>query len=312
MDLRRLEYFVCIAEQGSLGRASEVLHVAQPALTRQVRLLEQELGATLFIRTRRGMRLTEEGEELLADIVSPLRELGGALQNLRSYSFGLSGNLAVGMTPTVAYYLARPLIERMDVAAPKVSLHVIEGSSIYLNEALARGELDVALLYEPSGDARFKCRELLTEEIMLVGAPGSLVPEHTMRVHELAKLPLILPNPKNGLRGITERYGKKWNVQFQIKHVLDSYQTLREMVGAGHGFTMVPLASVLRDVERGFLSYCRIENAPKRTLRSTLPAYSCLPRTVTELTKVIDGVLWELHDNRRIFGELRIGRQARP
>jgi LysR family transcriptional regulator, nitrogen assimilation regulatory protein len=81
MEIRRLEYFVCIAEQGSLGRASDLLRIAQPALTRQVRLLEQELGVILFTRSRRGMRLTEEGEQLLSEVMGPLRQLEGALQN---------------------------------------------------------------------------------------------------------------------------------------------------------------------------------------------------------------------------------------
>ena len=113
MEIRRLRYFICIAELGSLGRAADILRIAQPALTRQVQLLEQELGIMLFTRTRRGMHLTEAGSQLLAEVTGPLRDLEGALQNIRSLNAGLSGNVTVGMTPTVTYFLAQPLLERM-------------------------------------------------------------------------------------------------------------------------------------------------------------------------------------------------------
>ncbi len=178
MEIRRLQYFVCIAELGSLGRAADILRIAQPALTRQVRLLEQELGVTLFTRTRRGMHLTDEGSQLLSDVTEPLRQLEGALQNMRSLTSGLSGHVAVGMTPTVTYFLAQPLLERMAEVAPDVVLRIVEGTGLHLGEGLMTGELDMGLLYEALHDHRLVNRDLLTEELVVVGSPQSgLAPE---------------------------------------------------------------------------------------------------------------------------------------
>jgi DNA-binding transcriptional LysR family regulator len=309
MEIRRLHYFVRTAELGSLCRASDVLRIAQPALTRQVRLLEEELGVTLFTRTRRGMRLTEEGEQLLADVVGPLRQLDAALQNIRSVSSGLSGNVTVGMTPTVAYYLAEPLIERMGTEAPNVAVRIAEGTALHLGEGLTGGELDMALLYDVSDDPRLAVRELLTEEMVLVGAPGGgLGSDRPVDIIELTTLPLLLPNPKNGLRSVTERYAAKFNVRFQIKHVIDSFPVLKDMVGKGHGYTILPLSSVLREVEAGTLAWSPVHNPSRRTLVLATRRHARGPRLMARLEQVIEEVLWELHEARRVFGAMKFAR----
>jgi LysR family nitrogen assimilation transcriptional regulator len=307
MEIRRLQYFVSTAELGSLCRASDVLRIAQPALTRQMRLLEEELGVTLFTRTRRGMRLTEEGEQLLADVLGPLRQLEGALQNIRSFSSGLNGNVAVGMTPTVAYFLAQPLLERMTRDAPNVALRIAEGSAQNLSEGLLTGELDMALLYEPLIEHKLLNRELLTEDMVVIGSPQSgLSPDCPLTITELTQLPLILPNPKNGLRSITERYAAKLNVRFQIKYVIDSFQVLKEMVRNGYGYSIMPLSSILKEVENGTLTYSPVIQPSRRTLVLCTKAHGRLPRIMTKLDSVVREVLWELHQSGRIFGEIKM------
>jgi DNA-binding transcriptional LysR family regulator len=306
MEIRRLHYFVRTAELGSLCRASDVLRIAQPALTRQVRLLEDELGVKLFTRTRRGMRLTEEGQQLLADVIGPLRQLEAALQHIRSVSSGLSGNVTVGMTPTVACVLAEPLIGRMCMQAPNVAVRIVEGTAIPLAEGLTSGELDVALLYDAPDDPRLTVRELLTEDMVVVGAPDStLRPDRVVDIEELITFPLILPNPKNGLRSVTERYAARFNVHFHIKHVIDSFPVLKDMVGKGHGYTILPLSSVLREVEAGTLAWSPVRNPSRRTLVLATRAHARGPRVMARLEQVVEDVLWELHQAQRVFGAMR-------
>jgi len=312
MEIRRLHYFVSTAELGSLCRASDVLRIAQPALTRQVRLLEEELGVTLFTRTRRGMRLTEEGEQLLADVVGPLRQLEGALQSIRSFSSGLGGNVAIGMTPTVAYFLAQPLLEQMTGEVPNVAARIVEGTTLHLSEGLLSGELDMALLHEPLHDPRLLNRELLTEEMVIVGWPGcGLGPDRLIGIDELTALPLILPNPKNGLRGISERYAAKYDVQFQIKYVIDSFQVLKEMVSKGHGYTIMPLSSVLKEVEDGRLTYAPVRKPAQRTLVLATKTHGRVPRIMARIGQIVEEVLMGLHESKRIFGSMKFHR-AQP
>jgi DNA-binding transcriptional LysR family regulator len=312
MEIRRLHYFVRTAELGSLCRASDVLRIAQPALTRQVRLLEEELGVTLFTRTRRGMRLTEEGEQLLADVIGPLRQLDTALQNIRSVASGLSGNVTVGMTPTVAYVLAEPLIERMAIQAPNVAVRIAEGSALHLGEGVTSGELDMALLHDAPHDPRLVIRELLTEEMVVIGPPDSgLSPDRLLDIDELTRLPLILPNPRNGLRSVTERYAARFNVRFHIKHVIDSFPVLKDMVGKGHGYTILPLSSVLREVEAGTLAWSPVDNPSRRTLVLATGTHARGPRVLARLEQVVEDLLWELHEAQRLFGAMKFVRARR-
>src|SRR5437016_6839562 len=127
MEIRRLRYFVRVAEDGSLTKAAGVLRVAQPALTRQIRLLEKEIGVALFNRTPRGMQLTEEGEYLRASVAGPLRALELALQNIRSFSSRIEGNFAIGMPASIGDILAKPLAMRMDADFPNIKLRIVEG-----------------------------------------------------------------------------------------------------------------------------------------------------------------------------------------
>ena len=313
MEIRRLEYFVCIAEQGSLGRASDLLRIAQPALTRQVRLLEQELGVILFTRSRRGMRLTEEGEQLLGEVMGPLRQLEGALQNIRSASAGISGNVAIGMPPTVAYFLAQPLLERINVDEPKLAVRIVEGTSMHLNEWLMSGELDVAVLYGPSRDDNLRTRELVTEQMMLVGsAQTGLSPDQAISFEELTALPLILPNPRNGLRAVSERFAAKYKTYFKIKHVIDSFPITKKMVEDDHGYTILPVSAVLRELDEGRLKYAPIANSNARTLVLAKKVHPRSHRIMAAMDRIVQDVIVELYDDRRIFGELKIARKLAP
>ena len=313
MEIRRLQYFVCIAELGSLGRAADILRIAQPALTRQVRLLEQELGVALFTRTRRGMQLTDEGTQLLAEVTGPLRHLEGALQNIRSRGAELSGSVAVGMTPTVACFLAQPLLERLASIAPDVALRIVEGTSLHLGEGLLSGELDMGLLHEPLHDPHLESRDLMTEDMVVVGSMSSgLSPDRALLIGALTELPLILPNPKNGLRTITERYAAKYNVHFQIKYVIDSLPVLKDMIGNGHGYGILPLSAILKEVEAGQLTYARLKNPTRRTLVVSTRTNSRIPRVMTKLQSVMEDVLCTLHQAGRISGELKFAHARRP
>jgi DNA-binding transcriptional LysR family regulator len=249
---------------------------------------------------------------LLADVIGPLRQLEAALQNMRSVSSGLSGNVTVGMTPTVACVLAEPLIGRMGVEAPNVAVRIAEGTALPLGEGLASGELDMALLYDAPDDPRLTVRELLTEEMVVVGAPGgALGPDHVVDIEELVTLPLILPNPKNGLRSVTERYAARFNVRFHIKHVIDSFPVLKDMVGKGHGYTILPLSSVLREVEAGTLAWSPVRNPSRRTLVLATRAHARGPRVMARLEQVVEEVLWELHQAQRLFGAMKFPRPRR-
>ena len=168
MDLKQLEYFVRVAELGSFTRAAQVLGVAQPALSRQVRLLEVELRQNLLTRNGRGATPTEAGQVLLEHGRGILHQVERAREELGRVRSGLSGRVALGLPPSVARVLTVPLTRAFRERLPQAQLSISEGLSTAMQENLLNGRLDIAVLYNASPVAGIELRPLITEELLLV------------------------------------------------------------------------------------------------------------------------------------------------
>src|ERR1700757_2065995 len=151
MELRRLRYFLHIAAEGSLGRASRALGIAQPALSRQVQLLEADLGVKLFQRAAKGMQLTEEGEYLKAALSHPLAQVDLALRNVRSHATRAETALTLGLPPPLAQSFGPLLVEALLARMPNLKLRVVEDHSSRLAADLLRGVVDIAGLSGVTG-----------------------------------------------------------------------------------------------------------------------------------------------------------------
>ena len=168
MDLRQLEYFVRVAELGSFTRASIALDVAQPALSRQVRQLEVELRQNLLVRNGRGALPTEAGKLLLEHGRGILHQVERAREELGRIRGALAGRVAIGLPPTLAKVLAVPLIREFRRRMPEATLSISEGLSLGMQESLASGRLDIALLYNAKATAEIEVTPLLDEALFLV------------------------------------------------------------------------------------------------------------------------------------------------
>src|SRR5262245_39388474 len=147
MELRQLRYYVGVSEAGSLLKASTRLHIAQPALGAQITALEDEVGARLFERSSRGVTLTEAGKAFLEHAKVVLADVERARGAVRESSRVPSGDVAIGMTTTVALIATVPLLRACREQLPQVRVRVIDGYSGFLREWLVSGRLDLALLY---------------------------------------------------------------------------------------------------------------------------------------------------------------------
>lgn len=176
MDLKQLEYFVKVAEMGSFTKAAIALHVAQPALSRQVRLLEVELRQNLLKRNGRGASPTEAGQLLLAHGRGILHQVERAREELARARDGLTGRVVLGMPPSVARVLTVPLTRAFKEKMPDAQLSITEGLSAAMQESLMSGRLDIALLYNATATTGIEIRHLLDEELWLVQArPAGLM-----------------------------------------------------------------------------------------------------------------------------------------
>ena len=145
MELRQLRYFVSVVRERSFSKASEKLHIAQPALSRQMQLLEEEFGVELLHRTAKGAHATEAGRRFkgLAEFV--LNYIAEIKPTLTQFASEPSGNIVIGLPPSLAFILAPRLVEGTRRRFPLVTLRIIEGFSVFLAEWLEEFRLDLAV-----------------------------------------------------------------------------------------------------------------------------------------------------------------------
>ena len=263
MDIRRLRYFLQVAEFGSLNATAEQVNLSQPSLSRQIRLLEEELGVSLFTRRRDGMVLSRDGLELRTRILGPLRQLEMALDEIKSHSSQIGGSVVLGMPSSAIDALASSLAKRAE-AFPNMALHIVEGSAGQMLKSLERGEIDTALLNAPPTDTKWRCEieDLFIEELVLGGAAESgLSPDQPVGVEELARLPLILPSPPNHpppIRTLVDILSGLTGGKCNFPRYADSFQLTKSYVEAGIGYSIFPYSAVLHEAEKGTLVYAPI------------------------------------------------------
>jgi LysR family nitrogen assimilation transcriptional regulator len=278
--LSQLETLISVAELGSLSRAAERLHIAQPALSRQVTLLERELGVQIFDRHGRGMALTESGQEVLRHAYRVFGELDEIRSVTAEGDTGLRGHLSVGLPPTFADMLTLPLVSAMTGRHPNATLRVVSAYSRFLLDWLRRGEIDLAVLYEGSPIRTLRTVPLLDEELHLIGpADSGLSVDEAVSFADLAHVRMLLPSRGHGLRNLLDAAAADAGFELSARIEADSYSTLKDLVKAGHGWTVLPLAPIHVEITLGGLSYAPlVDPTPVRRLVLAVSADRSLTR----------------------------------
>ncbi len=238
MDLKQIEYFVRVAELGSFTRAAAALDVAQPALSRQVRLLEVELRQSLLIRNGRGALPTEAGKLLLEHGRGILHQVERAREELGRVQGALAGRVAVGLPPSIARMMAVPLIHAFRRTMPQAALSLTEGLSTAMLESLANGRLDIALVYNAVPSPEIELTPLFQEDLFLVQAraPGSRAGRpRPVALRELARVPLVIPSRSNAIRTQVESELAALGLKPTIALEVDSVASILELVADGAG-----------------------------------------------------------------------------
>src|SRR5690349_11922605 len=219
MELRSLHFFVRIAELGSISRAAAHLQIAQPALTRHVQRLEDELDAALFTRVNRGVRLTEAGQKLLENAQRILRDVERAGDEIRAHKAHPSGKIVLGVTPTLCPVVVPELFGRMRLHYPMIELKVVHAGTIRLEEFVIDGRVDIGLLAEISRSRLILSTRLAEEEMVLVTKPGAR-PRDIVSLEELRRTPLILGD---GLRAAMETLLAGHDFELQVDTELNDH-----------------------------------------------------------------------------------------
>ena len=289
MDIKQLKTFICVAETGSLSRASDRLRIAQPALSRQIKLLEHEVGVSLFDRHIHGMDLTIAGKELLSRVSGPIYQLEQSFYDVKSLNSQVSGHVTLGVLPTITEMFSVRLFEKVRDQLPGVTLCLKEAYSVNLVEWIQIGALDVAFLYGPPTAYHLRCTELFYEDIVLLSPVGAL-PAYgdEIDIRDIEPLPLALPSRPFGPRLIIDQIAKQAGVRLKSAFDVDSFRVISAMVQAGlcHGF--MPLSSVSRFRNEGHIELRRI--TPGRAQRHLIlarPSNQPSTRAAIAITRII-------------------------
>jgi LysR family hydrogen peroxide-inducible transcriptional activator len=287
VTLRQLRYFDALARHGHFGRAAETCAISQPALSMQIKELEETLGGVLLERSARRVALTKFGQELAQrarDILRSVDELGDFARASRDR---LIGRLRVGMIPTIAPYLLPKLTENLARTYPELDLHIRETLTPRLIQEVADGRLDTAIVALPVSEPSFAEVALFKENFLLVRPrkdKGMAVPNSDA----LREMRLLLLEEGHCFRNQALAF---CNMQFPPwREVLDasSLSTLVQMVGAGIGVTLIPEMAVAVETRSAPVSVVRFKSPqPSRTIGMIWRKTSPLARQLQEISRVV-------------------------
>src|SRR5882757_1946240 len=249
MDIKQLKALVTVVEVGSVTRAAELLHLVQPAVTRQIRTLEHELGIALFERTRQGLHLTEAGATLVERARRALNELERARAEIQPAPGVVTGIVTVGLLGSASDLLAEPLVSAVARGHPGIELRLLTAYSGHLQQWLDDGDLDLSLLYNLASTPSLNVRPLLREKLWVVGsASDGLSKDKPVTLREVATRPVILPAPGHGLRLLIDQAVAQARVQFDVAVQTNSMSLQKQLVRHGDGWTILPGAGAAADV----------------------------------------------------------------
>ncbi|MBA5636566.1 LysR family transcriptional regulator [Duganella sp. LX20W] len=262
MELRQLRYFVAIVDHGSLSRAALVLHVAQPALTQQLRQLEQELDAQLLHRTAQGVLSTDAGKVFYQHAQAILKQVADARSAVTQSATRPSGSVTLGLPHSISGALALPLLMAARQQYPEITLQLTEELTGNLSEQLKSGRVNLAVLFDDGQLTPFACTALAEEELRFIcRADAACAPEGaSITLAQALAAPLILPGLQHGVRPRIESVARTVGLAPGDVIEINSIAILKSAILAGMGATILPVAPVLDEVKRGTMRSYRIHN----------------------------------------------------
>lgn len=292
MNLVQLRYFVRVAEMGSFSKAAIELDVAQPALSRQVRLLETDLHVTLLQRTGRGVLLTDAGKRLYEHAIGILQLVAHAREDLSANRDEATGRIVIGLPPSMGRMLTLPLVDAFRQHLPKARLAIVEGLSAHIVEWISTGRVDLGLVHNPDANPAIETLHVLDEPLCLVSAArGPARKQPPLPLADLAKLPLVLPEHSHAIRKLLETQAALSGLKLNIAYEVSSVSAILELVRSGHGHAVLAPSAIAAS---GQAAAFRMRPLAEGVLTSTLCMAVSAHKPATPLVKRSMRLLHEL------------------
>lgn len=290
MDVRQLEMFRAVVEAGSFTGAAQRLHVSQSAISRQLKLLEEELGTLLLHRTGRGVHVTPEGTILLATANRIWRDMQEVVAQISDTQKLQSGNISLGGGMTVCLHILPKLLKKFRSMYKNVDLRILTGTADHLLHALRAHELDLLLLTLPIAGEDLEVLPVLKEEMVVVTAKNhALTRARTIEARKLARYPLILFESGSNTRKAIDAFFLTQQLSVNVVMETENVEIIKAMVANGLGVTILPYGAMATELRTGRFAWARVRGA--RLYRETGWVYlrsAHRPRAIAEVLRVFD------------------------
>lgn len=285
--LQWLETFRTVAETKSLNRAAELLHVTQPAITRQIKALERELGAVLLRRTTQGVRLTPAGEAVLPHAIAALAAIQGARHAARAAAPDEPSRLRIAAGLTVTMYMIPPVIRRFRELWPDVEVDLRAGHHSQALDRLLAYEVDAAIVGWDLQRPGLTSTALLEDPVVLVGPADRELPE-PCTLAEVARAPLLVLPSESGLRMEVDRALQTAPNLTARQSEYPTLETLKSAVQMGMGWALLPHSAVRAEVATGQLQARAVQDwpSPVRQVRLVVRSEGSVPEGVRRLARL--------------------------
>lgn len=269
LDIRSMLYFAQVARLGSFSSAARALRLTQPAVSRQVKKLERDVGVPLLYRKGRNTFPTEAGEILLSRATELHDAASRAFEDARAGATTPSGPLSIGVSNLIGQLLFPELIRRFSQNYPKVSLHISEGYSGFVEEWISQGRVDAGLIWGKPKSPDIVLNPILALEMSLIAPPVPMPdceaggrPLKECSMADLVRFPLILPALPHALRLFAERAAEKAKAPLNVVLEVEGLMLTKELVRDGLGYTLMAYAGDPYDVRSKNIRVIRI--GPRR------------------------------------------------
>jgi len=242
----RWHIFLRVAEVGSLSKAATALVMPQSMVSRSITHLERQCGERLFVRTGRGVTLSEFGARLLPQVAQLASDAEALGEDIRGARGQITGKVRVGLLPTAVARYCGPLVSQVRAHMPGVRLHLVEGASAQLEEHLREGRLDMAVVLREHPDDIGEAHILARVPLHLVGRHGGdTVLQADAPLAMLSGLPLVVPSRPHLLRARLDRLAEEHGLRLNVRTEADSVQLQCEVVAAGGGYAIMSIAGIV-------------------------------------------------------------------
>lgn len=294
MNLRQLQYFVRVFEMENITRAAESLHVAQPAVSQQIALLENDLGVRLLTRGAKGVHPTQEGTLLYRHAQTILRHVDSTRSLLSKNDDHIAGTVSLGLPSSTARMISLPLMKLVKQECPGVVLEIVDVPSADLTKLVLQGRVDFSLSPDQQPIKGVSTTPLMVEDLFLLTHSSSTLPENGLSISSITDLPLMLPSLPNQLRARVDHAFLSARLTYNLFAEASTSAILIPAVRENIAATILPYSAAQPEITGGIISCHSLDTKLSREIvlcfsdsLPLTPAVSKVINLVKQLIKVV-------------------------